>query len=325
MKIKSFVGRYGVLVLSMFTISLGALVFASTYGKKIMNDEGMMVADLEPASGEETVKPAMDALTNVGEEIKPGDPVVAIIDQVKIKRSEIFAMIDQLSGPQQVVPKQVVFPVVLDQYVNGKIVEIKAEKADVSATDLYQERLKEAKEQIARSVYIEQQIDAKITDEALKAAYDTYVTEQSKIEELKASHILLETEEEALAVIKSLEEGGDFASIAKEKSTGPSGVNGGDLGYFKQGDMVPEFEAAAFEMKKDEFSKAPVKTQFGYHVILVSDRRAVPVDSFEAKKAELEANLRNQTLQALLGEWRKDTAVQLFNINGEEIKESKAE
>tara|TARA_R110002124_G_scaffold64985_2_gene177449 strand:+ start:255461 stop:256432 length:972 start_codon:yes stop_codon:yes gene_type:complete len=323
MEIKSFIGRYGVLVLSMFTICLGGFLFANTYGEKAMNADGL--AAVEPAAGEEPSATAMPALNHESVEIKPGDPIVAMIDKVQIKRSEIFDMIDELSGPQQVVPKQVVFPVVLDQFVNGRIVEIKADSSDIMSSEEYKTRLEEAKKQIARSVFIDQEINSKITDKALKAAYDKYAATLSKVEEVKARHILLDTEEEALAIVKSLDDGAAFADLAKEKSKGPSGANGGDLGYFKMGEMVPEFEVAAFSLKKGDYTKAPVKTQFGYHVILLEDKRALKADSFEDKKAELEAGLRNQVLQDLLGDWRTESKVTLFDINGEAIDTAKAE
>jgi len=321
MEIKSFIGRYGVLVLSMFTICLGGFLFANSYGEKVMNADGF--AAVEPAAGEE--KSAMPALNDASVEIKPGDPIVAMIDKVQIKRSEIFDMIDELSGPQQVVPKQVVFPVVLDQFVNGRIVEIKADSSDIMSSEEYKTRLEDAKKQIARSVFIEKEINSKITDEALKAAYDKYAATQGAVEEAKARHILLDTEEDALAVIKSLDDGAVFVELAKEKSKGPSGTNGGDLGYFKMGDMVPEFETAAFALKTGEYTKAPVKTQFGYHVIMLEDKRSLQADTFEMKKAELEAGLRNEVLQNLLGDWRTESKVTLFDINGEAIDTATAE
>ncbi|MCS5596076.1 MAG: peptidylprolyl isomerase [Alphaproteobacteria bacterium] len=312
MQLKSFIGRYGVMVLSMFTICLGGFVFASSYGKKMMNEGGMGVSAIEPAAGDEKL-----GLENANVEIKPGDPTVAVIDTVEIKRSEIFDMIDELAGPQQVVPKQIVFPVVLDQFVNGKIVELKADKSDVMSSDEYKARLEDTKKQIARAVFIENQVNDRITDEALKAAYDEYAAEQKSVEELSARHILVGSEDEAKEIIAALDGGKDFAELAKEKSTGPSGENGGDLGYFKKGDMVPAFEEAAFKLEKGAYTKAPVQTQFGFHVIKVEDKRNLAPESFEDMKESLQASLRTQILQDLLGDWRSEAKVQLYNINGE--------
>ena len=106
-------------------------------------------------------------------------------------------------------------------------------------------------------------------------------------EEIKARHILVEAEDTAKAIIEELKGGADFVELAKEKSTGPSGPNGGDLGWFTADVMVPEFSQAAMELKPGEITLAPVKTQFGYHVILVEDRRQQTPPSFEEMKDQL--------------------------------------
>ncbi len=105
--------------------------------------------------------------------------------------------------------------------------------------------------------------------------------------QLKARHILVKTEDEAKEIIKELEGGADFAELAKAKSTGPSGTKGGDLGTFGKGQMVPEFEAAAFALEVGEFSKEPVKTQFGFHVIKVEDKLDQPLPTFEEAREQL--------------------------------------
>jgi peptidyl-prolyl cis-trans isomerase C len=107
----------------------------------------------------------------------------------------------------------------------------------------------------------------------VKARYEQEVAAVPPEEEISARHILLETEEEAKALITELDAGKDFAELAKEKSTGPSAGNGGDLGYLTKGRMVPEFEAAAFALTPGQYGKEPVKTQFGWHVIKVEERR----------------------------------------------------
>jgi peptidyl-prolyl cis-trans isomerase C len=108
-------------------------------------------------------------------------------------------------------------------------------------------------------------------------------------EQIKARHILVETEDKAKGVIADLKKGGDFAALARERSTGPSASDGGKLGFFGRGQMVPAFEAAAFKLKKGAFTEIPVKTQFGWHVILVEDRKKSEAPSFE----DVEKYLRN--------------------------------
>jgi peptidyl-prolyl cis-trans isomerase C len=110
----------------------------------------------------------------------------------------------------------------------------------------------------------------------VKARYDKEVAALPKQEEIHARHILVKTEDEAKEVIKELDAGKDFAELAKEKSTDPNKSDGGDLGYFARGRMVKEFEEAAFTMPVGTYSKTPVKTDFGYHVIKIEDKRDAP-------------------------------------------------
>lgn len=146
-------------------------------------------------------------------------------------------------------------------------------------------------------------IEENVTQEALKAAYDEkYANSPPKVE-YNASHILIETEEEALNLIKRLNEGADFAELAMAHSTGPSGPNGGNLGWFGEGRMVPSFEKAVVEMEKEAIS-GPVKTDFGWHVIRLNDTRTIGAPAFEDAQAslreELEQKVVDERLDALL-------------------------
>ena len=128
---------------------------------------------------------------------------------------------------------------------------------------------------------------------------------------MTASHILVETEAEANAVISALQDGGDFAELAKEKSTGPSGPNGGVLGTFGRGQMVPAFETAAFNLAIGSYSDTPVQTQFGWHVIKVASKDIAPAPDLENMRAQLANNLSTQTLGRLLEELRASQDIQL--------------
>jgi len=122
-------------------------------------------------------------------------------------------------------------------------------------------------------------------------------------EQLKASHILLETEEEAKEIITKLDAGEDFAELAKEYSTGPSSVNGGDLGLFGRGMMVKEFEDAAYVLEIGEYTKEPVQTQFGYHVILLTDKQEAKTVSLEDAKENIQAQLAVEKQTQVLDEY----------------------
>ena len=138
---------------------------------------------------------------------------------------------------------------------------------------------------------------ADIPDEDLQAEYDAQFGALEAVTEYNASHILVETKEAADALVAELDEGADFATLAKEHSTGPSGPNGGALGWFGAGMMVPSFEAATMELEVNDIS-APVETQFGWHVIKLNDARQADIPSFEDERATLSQELRVAAAQA---------------------------
>ena len=144
-----------------------------------------------------------------------------------------------------------------------------------------------------------------VTDEAAKVAYDEQMGAAGK--EYNARHILVADEDTAKEVIKLLDSGSDFSELAKEKSTGPSGASGGKLGWFGAGQMVKPFSDAAAELEKGAYTKAPVQTQFGWHVIILDDVRESTPPPFEDVKDRIKMLLANQQLQAYV-ESMKNTA-----------------
>lgn len=147
-----------------------------------------------------------------------------------------------------------------------------------------------------------------VSDEELKDYYDELLSDRGN-SEYHARHILLSSAADAEAVIAELDAGADFAALAKEKSTGPSGPKGGDLGWFNLTQMVPEFSAAVREMAKGQYSKSPVSTQFGYHVIKLEDTRKATPPSFESVKDRLRQDLQKKRLEAHLGELKEAARV----------------
>lgn len=152
--------------------------------------------------------------------------------------------------------------------------------------------------------------DNPVSDDELKKAYDE-LTAKEPDTEYKARHILSKTEDEAKAVIEELKGGADFASLAKEKSTGPSGKNGGDLGWFGSAQMVAPFSEAVAALEDGKFTTAPVKTQFGWHVILREESRSKAPPSFEDAKVKLAADLRRKKAEAFVTELRDKSQIEL--------------
>lgn len=133
-----------------------------------------------------------------------------------------------------------------------------------------------------------------ITEEEMKERYAIEVKGIEPQPEIRARHILVKTEDEAKAIIKELDGGADFIELAKTKSTGPSGPQGGDLGYFGRGQMVPEFEVAAFDLEKGSYTKEPVKSQFGFHIIFKEDARDSEPPSYEEVKGQVRQALARE-------------------------------
>jgi peptidyl-prolyl cis-trans isomerase C len=167
-------------------------------------------------------------------------------------------------------------------------IRLMAEKAQKDGLDKdteFQRRLAFLNERALHSAVIDKDVAGAVTDAEIRAAYDKQIAATPPVNEVKARHILVKTKEEAEAIIKDLDAGKKFEDIAKEKSTDPgSGANGGDLGYFGPGQMVPEFEKAAFALNVGEYTKTPVQSQFGFHIIKVEDKRQQQPPAFESVK-----------------------------------------
>ncbi len=143
--------------------------------------------------------------------------------------------------------------------------------------------------------------ETSVSDEAVQAAYEADYTDAEMGKEFNASHILVETEEEAQALVEELEGGADFAELAREKSTGPSGPNGGELGWFSAGMMVEPFQAAV-ETLEDGAVSEPVQTQFGWHVIKLNETRAKEAPALDEVRGEIEMSLQQQAVEKYIDE-----------------------
>ncbi|WP_338554200.1 peptidylprolyl isomerase [Paenibacillus sp. KS-LC4] len=164
-----------------------------------------------------------------------------------------------------------------------------------------------------------------ITDDQVKETYEQNKASYGTGEEIKASHILVATQEEADAILKELKAGGDFATLAKEKSTDPGTKdNGGDLGFFGKGVMDPAFEEAAFALEVDQISDV-VKSSFGYHIIKKTGFKAATSPTFEEKKEEIRKQLLNQQIQEKSAAWIQELRDKATITNTLDVKTDEAE
>ena len=245
------------------------------------------------------------------------DPVVATVNGQPIRLSELE--IAQQSLPQQYrsMPLQAVFPALLDRIIDSKLVVQEGKKNKVPEDPAFKKRMAFVEEQVLQDFWIQREIARLVTAEKLQKRYEERLKAMPAEEEVHARHILVSTEDEAKALIAELKKGAAFDKLAKEKSTDKaSGAEGGDLGWFKKADMVKEFADAAFNMKKDELTETPVKTQFGYHIIKVEDRRKAPPPAFEEMADQLREEMAREAITAQLDQLRSGAKIEKFAMDG---------
>ncbi|SDY35275.1 peptidyl-prolyl cis-trans isomerase C [Jannaschia faecimaris] len=224
------------------------------------------------------------------------DTVLATVNGTEITLGHVIALRERLPAQYQQLPDDVLYQGMLDQIIQQQILADAAETTKVTEVGLANEM---------RAYIASQELDRlaaqPVEEEAVQAAYDAEYGDAEAAPEFNASHILVETEEEAIALITSLDDGADFGELAREKSTGPSGPNGGQLGWFGPGMMVPSFEQAVVDMEPGTVS-APVQTQFGWHVIKLNETRQQEIPALEQVRSELEELVRSAMVEAALAE-----------------------
>ena len=215
------------------------------------------------------------------------------------------------------VPFEDFYAKTLDVFVNSKLVYQAAKKANIEETPEFKRQLVTVIEDLARKLYLEKLVDEKVTEAEIKKLYDEYTSKFESQKEVKARHILTDSEATAKEVISKLKKGEDFAKLAEKYSKDPAV----DLGYFTKEMMVPEFSTAAFAMNKGEYSKTPVKTDFGYHVIFVEDTRASKPLELKEVEPQLKNMVTQQVVANIFEDLRKSAKIEKFTLDGQVITE----
>ena len=276
-----------------------------------------------------TLKPENHALTIM--KFKASKPkvvsqkderIAAIVNDEVISVEEIKKGYD--SNPQiaEQIPFDEFYKKAVDVFVNGKLLYQAAVKAKTMETPQYQEELKVSKEDLARKLYLEQSVEAKVTPELIKSFYETeYLSKFVSQKEISAKHILVADESTAKQAIERLKNGADFDLIAKEYTKDKTV----DLGYFTEDLMVPEFIDGIKTLKVGEYTKQPVKTQFGYHIVLLTDIR----DSKPLPLSELEPQIKNilgqQAAAEIFDKLYQKAKIKKYDLEGNLIKENNEE
>ena len=197
-----------------------------------------------------------------------------------------------------------VLPQLVNFYIDQQLIMSAARGRGLENDPQVKEQLARLEVELIRQAYLRDEISDRVTPERIQEAYDKRMETAVQEDEVKARHILVESQDEAESLLTALIDGADFAELAREKSTGPSGPQGGDLGWFTAGTMVPEFSEAAFALEPGQVSPSPVQTDFGWHVIFVEDRRLKPLPSLDEMHAQLRDELADTAVQNVMTELR---------------------
>ena len=235
------------------------------------------------------------------QETPTADTVVATVNETNITLGHMIAVRETLPQQYQNLAPEVLFSGILDQLIQQNLL---AQAVEGNIPTRAAKTLETQRAAILANTAVDAIIAERVDEAAIQAAYDAKYGNFAGAQEFDASHILVETEEEAQAIATEIRAGADFAETAKAKSTGPSGPRGGALGWFGPGQMVPPFEAAVQDLKVGEVSD-PVETQFGWHVIILNDTRTQQAPTLEMVRPEVTIDAENAVAAAYVEELRQ--------------------
>ena len=243
--------------------------------------------------------------------------VIARVNGVEVTDRELaLAEVDLLEQFAQA-PAEQRRAMILNALLDIKALAMAAEQAGLAEEPNFKAQMAFNRARTLHNNYFQSNALNSITDEEMKERYEIEIKNFPVQPEIRARHILVKTEDEAKAIITELDGGADFVELAKTKSTGPSGPQGGDLGYFGRGQMVPEFEVAAFDLEKGAYTKEPVKSQFGFHIIFKEDARDSQPPTFEQVEGQVRQALAREKYFKLTQDARAKFEVEILD---EELK-----
>jgi peptidyl-prolyl cis-trans isomerase C len=249
--------------------------------------------------------------------LAPPETVIARVEGQEIRLGDVQEEARRLPDELRAMPPQMLYPLLLDQMITNKAITAAARAQGLERDPEVIARLRRAEEEALQQTLITRLVAPALTEEALRARYQREIAGRPAEEEVRARHILVPTEAEARsALAEARRPGADFAEIARRRSSGPGSREGGDLGFFKRGDMIPEFAEAAFALQPGQISQNPVRTQFGWHVIKVEERRAMAAQSFEEARDTLRQQAFEESVSAELQRIRAAARIERFQLDG---------
>ncbi|WP_230374319.1 peptidylprolyl isomerase [Pontivivens ytuae] len=242
------------------------------------------------------------------------DTVVATVNGTEITLGHVAAIRDRLPQQYRQLPTEVLYEGLVDQLIDQTLLADQAEGEGALDRRRVRVQLENERRGVLANETIAEVLNSAVTDDAIEEAYEEVTSGMTRTTEFNASHILVESEEEAREVITELDGGADFAALAQERSTGPSGPNGGNLGWFGPGQMVPEFDAAVQALEVGGVSE-PVQTQFGWHVVLLNETRLSPLPPIEQVRPEIIQQLNQEALQGEIDSLREGAEIERVELD----------
>ncbi len=244
------------------------------------------------------------------------DPVIAIVDGSAIKRSDLQNVQRSLPAQFQQMPLETLFPLLIDRMIDAKLLALAGRRDNLGNDAEIRSRVASYEERLIQETYLTRKIGAATSDEAVRTRFQKFVAENPAEIEVSARHILVATEQKAKDLVAELKKGGDFAKLAADHTIDPSGKqSGGDLGFFKKAEMVPEFSETAFKLKEGEIADAPVKSQFGWHVIKV-DKIRQQAQNLEEVREQIVNEISQEIVNGEVVKLRQTAKVERFNLDG---------
>ncbi|MBA3814117.1 MAG: peptidyl-prolyl cis-trans isomerase [Alphaproteobacteria bacterium] len=244
------------------------------------------------------------------------DPVVANVNGQKFTYSQVMEAKANLPKQYQSAPDDKIFPVLLNQIVDTNLIEKAASTEGLENKPEVKKAIEKAKEGIIAQAYLLEKVKDKITDAAIQEKYNEVIKNFPKEKEVHLRHILVKDQAIAQSIIKALKNGTDFKKLAKEKSTDGTKNEGGDLGFFRKSELPKELAEEAFTLKPGAYSQTPIKTDFGWHVIMVEQLRDAVPPKFDEIKTELKGLMTQEAVVALVKGLRATAKIELFDKDG---------
>jgi peptidyl-prolyl cis-trans isomerase C len=240
-----------------------------------------------------------------------GNPVLARVDGREIRWSDVAASARDLPADYQG-RFETILPALLGRLIDRQLLADAGRAAGLADDPDVQQQVRKFEDRAVSEAFVAKKVSETIDNDALRARYEAYRRDLAGRAEVRARHIQLNSREDALAVIAELDQGADFAALARARSVAPTAAQGGDMDYFSRESMAPEFAELAFRLKVGEYSQAPLHTAFGWHIVKVEDRREQTPRSFFEMRDELRQAAAKKLLDGMLADMRRAARIELF-------------